>query len=96
MRLVLACSLFLVACHRGGAPEPAWPESAGHVAPDSWEDDGGESLEPRGDTMIEDSTSGDRDPDAEPEPEAVTNVVIDEGTTTDEMIIDDEEPVPTP
>lgn len=25
---------------------PAWPKSAGHVVPDSWEDDGGESLAP--------------------------------------------------
>ena len=48
MRLVLAgCLLSLAACRHHGAPEPAWPKSAGHVAPEKWEDDGGESLEPQ-------------------------------------------------
>lgn len=37
----------LTACDRGASRGPAWPASAGTVAPDDYQDDGGESLEPR-------------------------------------------------
>lgn len=65
MRAALAGLLVLAACGgKASTPDPAWPESAGHVAPETWEEDGGESLEPQGDTMVEDSeTDGEESDD---------------------------------
>jgi hypothetical protein len=44
---VAVALLALTACDRGASRGPAWPASAGTVAPDDSVDDGGESLEPR-------------------------------------------------
>ncbi len=53
---LLGFALAAAACGgKASTPDPAWPASAGHVAPETWEEDGGESLEPRGDTMVEGS-----------------------------------------
>lgn len=85
--------IVIAACGRKGAPDPAWPESAGHVAPETWEEDGGESLEPRGSTMVEDSED-DGGETIDPEPQ--TAVVEEQPGDAlpereDEMIIDDTE-----
>jgi hypothetical protein len=51
MRWVLAAMLLAACGGRASSPEPAWPKSAGWQTPDSWEEDGGESLEPRADHL---------------------------------------------
>jgi hypothetical protein len=48
----LAVLLLLAACgSRDRGSDPPWPKSAGHEKPDKWEDDGGESLDPRREHM---------------------------------------------
>jgi hypothetical protein len=51
MRGRLTVTLLLLtglgACGGASNSGPAWPKSAGTVTPDTWEEDGGESIEPR-------------------------------------------------
>jgi hypothetical protein len=47
-RVIVVSALLSAAC--GGKPKdtgPAWPKSAGWETPETWEEDGGESLEPK-------------------------------------------------
>lgn len=104
MRFLLAAVLVLAACGGKGSPEPAWPKSAGHVPPESWEEDGGESLEPQGDTAVESGGTGGEEP-VDPEIQALIDEALTSPTTgdtppptttEDEMIIIDEGDPPPP
>ena len=46
LAVTLALALALAACGRAPAAGPAWPKSAGTVAPEDYRDDGGESIQP--------------------------------------------------
>jgi len=103
MRFLLAAVLVLSACGGKGSPEPAWPKSAGHVPPESWEEDGGESLEPQGDTAVE--SGGEPEEPVDPEVQALIDEALTSPTTgdtppatspEDEMIIIDEGDPPPP
>jgi hypothetical protein len=44
VRRALILGVLLAACGGKARPEPPWPK---HQAPETWEEDGGESIEPR-------------------------------------------------
>jgi hypothetical protein len=64
---ILIASLAAACGGRAAPAGPAWPRSAGDAAPDSWEEDGGESLAPRRANLaaVERSTSAAAEPDDE-------------------------------
>jgi hypothetical protein len=45
-RLLTAVALAFAGGCAGAAAGPAWPKSAGSMVPETWEEDGGESLAP--------------------------------------------------
>jgi|GEM_PF-2646715 len=76
--LLVLSSLALAGCHGGGDRGPAWPKSAGTVTPDSYLDDGGESLEPRASHLAgieisnDDTAAGTADASTAPTPADAT------------------------
>jgi hypothetical protein len=107
MRWVLAATLLAAACGgRSSSPEPAWPKSAGWETPDTWEEDGGESLEPRADHLsaVEDSEpevlpeepveSSPEDVMLEAQPEVPSSSDASPDATPDGAIIIEGEPPP--
>lgn len=83
VRTLAAALLVLVACHGARDRGPAWPKSAGTVAPDDYQDDGGESLEPRTNHVAAIEVSADDRPAPvadSPKPAAPSS---DKGTATE-------------
>lgn len=91
MRLWVAALLVLAACGKKSTPDPAWPESAGSVTPETWEEDGGESLDPVRETRVEHSETDVPEEDATA---AVDAGAAPSGDDRDEMIIDDGDDAP--
>ena len=73
----------LAGCHGASSSGPAWPKSAGTVAPDGYEDDGGESLAPHPRHVAAIEVATDDSPAASAAGAASTTVIVVEpGTTT--------------
>ncbi len=79
MRRCLALAFLLAACGGASKHEPAWPKSAGTVPAETWQEDGGQSIEPREPTDVAAA-------------ESVDDPLIDFGDLTIDIAPD---PVPT-
>jgi hypothetical protein len=87
-------SATLAACGGASKSGPAWPKSAGNMTPDTWEEDGGESIEPRVASDAAPVESG-SDPlfdfldfnlDATPPPPDTTQVEVTPAPPPDEVL----------
>jgi len=96
MRALLASVILLAACGgRAASRGPAWPKSAGWEKPDTWQEDGGESLAPREQHLSAVETSDDAAADVEPAADIdTTTVEVTPGPTPDGPVPDDATPPP--